>query len=105
MPNKIYGIDLDKKITPLIVRDAIVSCFFKAHCEDTGVEEDKLTNKEYCRMIVEKSFEEVNGNFDDPSKEDIVNVVARLADFSKSFRDPKIILKHKDQIELLLSKL
>lgn len=105
MSKKIYGIDLDQKITPLMLRDAIVSCFFKAHCEDTGVEEDKASNKEYCRMLVEKSFEDVSGNFDDPSKEDIVNVVAKLADFSKSFRDPEIILKHKEQIELLLAKL
>jgi len=35
----IYGIDADKEVTPLMVRDAIVECFFIAHCEDSGLKQ------------------------------------------------------------------
>ena len=33
MNNMLYGVDLTKKITPLIARDAIIKCFEQAHEE------------------------------------------------------------------------
>jgi hypothetical protein len=103
---KLYGIDLDQKITPLIVRDALVNCFFKAHCEDTGVDVTEAeTNKTYCKTIVVKAFEETKGNFDNPTKKDIINVMSQLAVFSKSFRNPEIIKKHAKEMMSLVKKL
>ena len=33
MCGKIYNVDLEKEITPLEVRDAMVECFLQAHAE------------------------------------------------------------------------
>ena len=106
MPN-VYGIDLDKEVTALMVRDVIVACFYEAHCAETGLSPDKKSpaNKEYCRTIIEKSFEDSGGDFDRPNKEAILGVLDNLVEFSKNFRDPSIIAKHYEQIMILVDKL
>lgn len=101
-----YGIDLSKKVTPLMVRDALINCFFRAHCEDTGVDlDDKSSNREYCKTIITKAFDEVDGNFNDPTKKDVLNVMSKLAEFSKGFRDPEIIKKHAKEMTALVERL
>lgn len=54
---KIYGIDLEKKVTALMVKDAIVECFYQAHCEDSGLAKDKDVNKSYCKSIIKKRLQ------------------------------------------------
>ena len=39
--SKIYGVDPEKGVSPEEVRNAIVECFYKAHCLDTGIGEEK----------------------------------------------------------------
>lgn len=106
MVKEIYGVNLNSKITPLRVRDAIVQCFFEAHCKDAGlVGEEKEINKEYCFKIVQKAFKETDGNFDNPTKKDIIVALKELRDFSKGFRDTEIIKKHFNEIMLLVEKI
>ena len=105
---KVYGIDLSlsKNITPLMVRDAILECFNQAHCEDAGVgTEDKESNKLYCQELVKKAFADAGVDFDHPTKEGIMKVLEQLREFSKSFRDPKIIQGHYQNIMKLVEKL
>ena len=103
---KIYGIDLDQKITPLLVRDAIVECFFQAHCADTGVElGEEGVNKNYCQSIIKKAFREAGGDFDKPTKGTILKVLDKLLDFSQNFRNPEIIKKHYNKITKLVNKM
>ena len=105
----LYGIDLDKEVTPLMVRDAISQCFFEAHCQDTGLnmsnKEEADKNKMYCQQIVKKSFEDTGGDFEHPTKENIMGALSKLKDFSKNFRDQSIVQKHFDEIMVLISKL
>lgn len=104
--SQIYGVDASQPVTPLMVRDAIIECFYSAHCADTGVGEDEPdVNRSYCKTLVEKGFRSTGGNFDDPTKEDIVKVVSQLKEFSAGFRDPSIIEKHAGQIMELVEKL
>ena len=106
--SKIYGVDLNAKITPTMVRDAIVSCFFIAHCEDTGMEEeldDVGLRKEYCQTIVMEAFKKTGGDFSNPSKHDIEEALRYLADFSQNFRNPSIIRKHSKAIMKLVDRL
>ena len=106
MGNKIYNIDLDVPITPLMVRDAIVECFWIAHCKDTGLDQEaQETNKSYCKSVVEKSFTDTKGDFYHPTKESIVASIGNLASFAKSFRDPSLIEKHYGEIMQLVEKL
>jgi hypothetical protein len=104
----IYGVDTDKDISPLEARDAILTCFAKAHCQDAGLSdkpEDQDTVSSYCKEIVKEGFRQTNGNFDDPNKESLMKVVGYLVEFSKSFRNPKIIEEHKEEIMQILSKI
>lgn len=106
MENKIYNIDLDQPVTPLMVRDAVVECFWEAHCMDTGLgEEDKESNKLYCKSIVEKAFKDASGDFSHPTKESIQGCLQNLASFAKSFRDPSLIEKHYGEMMQLVEKL
>lgn len=95
-----------EKVTPLMVRDAIVECFNKAHCEDAGFEtEEKDLNERYCKSVVEKFFREAGGDFNKPTRESILKVVDGLVSFSKNFRNPELIKKHYDEIMVLVNKL
>jgi len=103
----LYGIDPNKKITALMVRDAIVTCFYDAHCAETGLSPNKKSpaNKEYCQTIIKKSFEDTGGDFDKPDKQSILGTLDNLIEFSKNFRNPSIIKKHYNEIMILVDKL
>lgn len=106
MTQQIYGIDPDQSLTPLMVRDAIIECFIQAH--GFGAESspmDKDANRKYCRQIVFKAFADSEGNFDNPTKDDILGAMKNLANFSKNFRDPSVIEKHYQEIMTLVDRL
>lgn len=106
MGEKIYGVDMNKDITALMVRDAIIECFRQAHCEDSGIgNKDEIINKEYCGDIVKKAFSDTGSDFDNPTKEMIVKALDSLKNFSMNFRDKSIIEKHYNQILRLVNKL
>lgn len=99
----VYGLDLEKEITPILVRDAITRCFIEAHRDDSGIEDGE--SEEYCIEIVKKAFKETGGDFNYPSKESLVEVIKNLANFSKSFRNQELISKHYNQILEVINKL
>jgi len=93
MNKKIYGVDPDKKVTPLMVRDAIIRCFTEAHadvletmkdCADNTcqVDFDKIKSLN-IRLIINKFFEEAGGDFENPTREDLIAVCDKLAEFSQ----------------------
>ena len=111
----IYGVDITKEITPLMVRDAIIDCFYKAHGytfddikdsfninSEQRVEEQRL---EYIKTLIRQKFEEVQGDFENPTKNDLIKVVHKLKEFSTYFRDQEIIEKHAGEIMKLIDKL
>ncbi len=99
----IYGIDTEKEVTPIMVRDAILECFFKAHCYDTGIAEDNSgSTREYCNELVQKAFVDAGANFTNPSKDDLQKVIEGLAVFSKNFRDQEVVAKHFAEIQGLI---
>jgi hypothetical protein len=106
MAKKIYGIDPEGKVTPLMVRDAILECFFQAHCADSGVgagEED--VGKSYCSKIVRTAFEKIGGDFSNPTKEDIIKVMGGLREFARNFRDSKLVEENYAKIMQLVNKI
>ncbi len=108
---EIYGVDPDKdEVTPLMIRDAIVECFYKAHCVDADLLDNETDasenmNRNYCQQIVRKAFKDGGGDFDHPTKEGIMGAIGELKKFAANFRDPKIIEKHAGEIMTLLKKL
>ncbi|MDD3284735.1 MAG: hypothetical protein PHZ07_04030 [Patescibacteria group bacterium] len=115
--NIIYEIDTDKKVSPENVRDAIVECFYNAHkevlednmfvmLEDDNVQvESSNAQKEYIRQMIINYFVKVGGDFDKPTKEDILKVMNELKEFAKNFRKPEIIESHYSEIMQLVNKL
>jgi hypothetical protein len=102
----VYNIDTDKEVTPVMVRDAVVRCFFEAHCADAGLETtDENINKSYCLAEVRKAFVDDGMDFDQPTKAGIMKAMQGLIEFSKNFRDQSIIKKHQEQMMLLVEKL
>ena len=115
MNKKIYGVDLSKKITPVMVRDAIIECFVKAHSkilemmkeyhEFKSEEEFEQMKHINIKYLIKSKFEEIGVDFDNPSKEDLIAVIDKLKDYASNFRKPEIIKKHYSEIMLLINRL
>ncbi|MBU0661173.1 hypothetical protein KKG22_03260 [Patescibacteria group bacterium] len=105
MTKKVYGIEKTEHMTPSKVRDALVTCFGEAHCTDTGVEGDKEVSKQYCTELVKNIFQEVGGDFDQPTKESLQKVLDKLEVFAEKFRDQKMVQKHRKEIQELVDTL
>ena len=113
--NIVYGVDITKKVTPIIVRDAIIQCFYEAHCnvlelarETFGHPPEKKFNemkKSHVKELVQDIFVRINGDFNKPTKNNLLIVVRNLKDFAKIYRKPKIIKKHVTEIMTLVDKL
>lgn len=113
--NIIYGVDITKEITPIMVRDAILDCFYRAHSNDLEQIKDELEFKsqyefddfkrEEVLCLIKSKFDEVEGDFNNPTKDILIKVVLKLKDYAKFFRDRKLIEKHADEIMQLINKL
>ena len=106
---QIYGVDLEQTITPEMIRDAIVKCFVEARCVDSFLGDSDTKNedtkRDYARNFVKKIFTESGGDFEKPTKSSLLSVIAKLKDFSSSFRDPALVEKHAAEIMQLVAKL
>ncbi len=108
----IYGVDLSEEITPIQVRDAIVNCFFQAQKElmafmekTTELSAESIEDFN-VNMIIENAFEDVGGDFNNPTKETLNQVVLKLMEFAKdTFRETETIEKHAGEIKQLIDKL
>lgn len=89
-----------------MARDAMVECFFEAHCADAGlgIDSSSITN-DYCKSLVKKAFNDSGGDFENPSKQSIVGAMGKLQEFSVNFRDPSIIQKHAGEMMKIVEKL
>jgi len=115
MAKKIYGIDPCKAINAKDVRDAVIKCFFEAHkkildeLEKMGDAESKedleKIKKADTELMIKKYFEEVGGDFNNPTKKTIIAVCDKLAEFASNFRPPEEIKKHYQEIMILIDKL
>ena len=113
--DSIYGVNIDKKITPEIVRDAIIQCFYEAEKEvlDTlfsstdfeSIEEKEQKKFRHVKIFIEKMFKDVNGDFDHPNKESLIDVIDRCAEYARTIRDHETIKKHYSEIMILIDKL
>lgn len=94
-------------------RDIIIKCFFEAQKETIARAKEKLGNTadddsilKSVTAIVKTTFTEVKSNFDNPTKEDLMQVIGSLAKKSQGWGTPADIIEHhKKQIEKVLSAL
>ena len=111
----IYGVDLSKKITPLMARDAIIVCFKQAHKEildlmdeyaewKSNEEREKFRNLE-IELIIKNAFKEANVDYNNPKKEGLIRVLDFIAKLASQFRKPDIIRKHYNQLKQVIEKI
>jgi hypothetical protein len=112
---KIYGVDTTKKVTPIMVRDAMIKCFKDAHKEvldeakdSTEFESDADFEKMkdiHIKVIIETKIHDFGGDFKNPTKIILKKTCDFLAEYAKNFRQPKIIKIHYDEIMTLVKLL
>jgi hypothetical protein len=111
-----YGLDTSKKYNEVQVRDAIIKCFSLAHKEvlKENFEDIKssMNEREFesfqqfnIKTHVKSIFEQIGGNFDQPSKSDLLRVCDQLAEFSNNFRSREIVTKHYNEVIELINNL
>jgi Zn-dependent oligopeptidase len=115
MEEKIYGVDLSKRITPVMVRDAIIKCFIEAHSEVLEMMKEYhefKSMKEFEEMkqidvelLIKSKFEEIGADFNNPTKKDLIEIIEKLAVLASNFRKSEVIDKHYSEIMQLVNKL
>ena len=110
----IYGVDTSRTVNPIMVRDAIIDCFVKAHSEvlESMKDPHDFNRKDFdemkhmdVEMLIKAQFNDADADFDHPSKGDLFIVLDKLREFAANFRKPAIIKKHYGEIMLLMNKL
>lgn len=113
--NVIYGVNITKNITPVMVRDAIIQCFYEAHRDVLELAKDTFGSppekkfeemkKSHVKELIQDIFDKIEGDFNKPTKENLLTVVDNLKGFASIYRKPDIIKKHVSEIKLLINKL
>ncbi len=113
--NIIYGVDVTKNVTPVMVTDAIIQCFYEAHCnilelarETFGhLPEKKFEEmkKSHVKELIHDAFDRIGGDFNKPTKDNLLKVLEHLKEFASIYRKPDVIKKHVSEIMLLINKL
>ena len=113
--NIIYGVDVTNNVTPVMVRDAIIQCFYEAHChvldlarETFGHPPEKKfeeMKKSHVKELVHDTFDKIGGDFNKPTKDDLLKVIETRKGFAKIYRKPDVIKKHVNEIMILINKL
>jgi hypothetical protein len=111
----IYGINVNENITPIMVRDAIIECYYQADLEVLGnlfqtsdfksEEEEEESKRKHVELMIKKFFADVNGDFYNPTKESLLNVIDKCKEFAKCFRDQSVIQRHYNEILTLINRI
>lgn len=108
----IYGVDTSKKVTEIQVRDAIIECFLQAHhcvMEEIKNFSDISSNdtiehlkRKTVLTLIKQTFKQIDADFNNPTKQNLIDVVEKLAQYSSKYRQPSAIDKNVNEIMLLI---
>lgn len=101
------------ELNPASVKDAIIECFMDAHAKElqeldhyaSDSEELERLKEMNVDLLVRKAFEETGGNFENPTKKEIIKAVEYLVGFSGNFRNQEVVMHNKDKIMKLIKLL
>lgn len=102
-------------ITPVQVRDEIVSCFVKAHSanleemkefgEIKSEEEFERLKKLNVEELVKSFFSDTGGNYENPTKSDLQKVIDKLAEYAANFRSQDVVKQNYMGIKAMIDRL
>ncbi|PIS09703.1 hypothetical protein COT75_00720 [Candidatus Beckwithbacteria bacterium CG10_big_fil_rev_8_21_14_0_10_34_10] len=112
----IYGVNPKKPYTCQDVLGAIERCFVKAHddvlnkemtseAQQFNPQELENLKKLSVLQLIKDIFKEIGGNYENPTKENLIGVCDKLAEYSKMYRFPEAIKKHYEEIMQLVDGL
>jgi len=111
----IYGVNLNGDISPFDIRDAIIECYYQADKEVLNVlfstenfsslEDKEKTKRHHIEVMIKKFFDDVNGDFNNPTKESLIDVINKCREFASKFREKEVIEKNYNEIMTLISRL
>ena len=111
----VYGVKFDGEITPCMVRDAIITCFYQAHhkvlenmyqVQDfPNADIENEVKLRHVKVLIKNMFREVNGDFESPTKKTLLDVLDRCAEYARIFRDEKTVVDHYNEILELIGHL
>ncbi len=83
------------------VRSLMVDCFFEAQKatmvqagQAIGTETDEESLRSNVEGVIRMAFKEIGGDFNDPTKEDFVNILDVLSRKASAWGTPKDIIEH-----------
>ena len=98
-----------------MVRDAIIQCFYEAHCHVLELAKETFGHppehifeemkKKHVKELIQGIFHKIGGDFNKPTKDDLLKVIKNLKGFASIYRKPDLIKKHVSEIMLLINKL
>ena len=113
--NIIYGVDVNNIVTPVMVRDAIIKCFYSAHRDVLELARESFgyppkkkfeeMKKVHVEELIMDIFDKINGDYNKPTKDDLIKVIENLKKFASIYRNKEVINEHVNEINLLINKL
>ena len=100
----VYGVDISKPITPIMVRDALTQCFIAAHTESLEIDGQTDVSESMITLNIQDAFAKTGGDYENPTKESLLDAMMHLKEFSKKFRSPEIIANHFQAMQELVNK-
>ena len=104
-----------QEITPIMVRDEIIQCFYEAHQDVlnemfnvTDVQTEELSEKtkyKHVKTMIKTLFDRVDEDFDHPNKDSLIKVCDQCAAYASNFRDKELIEKNYSKIMKLIDEL
>jgi len=111
----VYGVDPDKEVTTVDARDALVECFTQAHAKELEMIKEYYSadsEEEYTKlkqlnveMLIRSFFKKVGGDYEVPTKESLLSVCEKLAEYAANFRTKKVIEEHYGEMVKLIERI
>ena len=98
-----------------MVRDAIIQCFYEAHYNVLELARETFGHppenrfedmkKSHVKELIQDIFYRIGGDFNKPTKDNLLKILDDLKEFASIYRKPDVIKKHVSEIMMLINKL
>jgi hypothetical protein len=61
--------------------------------------------KSHVTELIQEIFIRIGGDFNNPTKDNLIKVLENLKGFAKIYRKPEVVKKHVSEILVLINKL
>ncbi|KAF0207680.1 MAG: hypothetical protein FD171_1527 [Actinobacteria bacterium] len=103
---------LPAELTTLQARDILLDCFHAVHGDyfieaksQLGILADERAVMRSVKGAMRLAFKQMHGNYDAPTKHDLENVAEYLAEKSRAWGTPEVVVRrHQSEMERVFSR-